>query len=134
MKKLHQALAGCTTQQLEQVAQLWGISKEQLDGIGSTRMPLANILDSIAARFVWEHLAEDERKVLYNILHLSSSNGIISDVLAKLTRLPQPRYEAALSTLKQNVLLLEEETRARVTTKQKFEKLPASGMSLLSVP
>src|SRR5438270_8428662 len=109
MKKLHPALASCTTQQLEKVAQRWSISKEQLDGIGFTRTPLANSLDSIAARFVWEHLPEDERKVLYNILHLSSSNGIISDVLAKITRLPQLRYEAALNTLKQYVLLLEEE-------------------------
>src|SRR5579884_483685 len=142
MKKLHQILVGCTAQQCEQVAQLWGVRKEQLDGVGTINIPLANILDAIAARFVWEHLSEDERKVLYNILHLSSSNHIVSDVLLKLTRLPLPRYEAALTTLKQNMLLLEEETKTKAATKQKLE-MPAgysgkptatSGTALLYVP
>jgi len=115
MKKLQQVLAGCTEHQLEQLARLWSISKEQLDGTGSTGAPLVSgqprgvlALDSIGARFVWEHLPEDERKVLYNILHLSSPNGIASEVLARITRLPEARYDAALHTLKQYLLLLEE--------------------------
>jgi hypothetical protein len=146
MKKLHQILAGCTAQQLEQVARLWGIRKEQLDGIGTTNNSLQATawggLDAIAARFVWEHLPEDERKVLYNILHLSSSHHIVSDVLLKLTRLPLPRYEAAVETLQQHMLLLEEETKTKTTTKQKLEMPSASagkqttisGMALLYVP
>ncbi len=141
MKKLHQVLAGYSAQQLEQIAQLWGISKEQLDNIGFTGTPFANNLDSIGARFVWEHLPEDERKVLYNILHISSSNGVMSGVLEKITRLPQPRYEAALDTLKQYALLLEEETKAKSTIKQRLEtspygvkKSPTAGVSLLYVP
>src|SRR5207237_2998568 len=77
----------------------------------------------------------------YNILHLSSPNGIISDVLEKITRLPHPRYEAALATLKQYVLLLEEETKTRATIRQRLETSaysvknpPSAGISLLYVP
>ena len=142
MKKLHQILAGCTAQQREQVARLWAIRQEQLDGIGTTNIPLAHVLDAIAARFVWEHLPEDERKILYNILHISSSHHIVSDVLLKLTRLPLPRYEAALTTLKENMLLLVEETKTKATTKQKAEmpgaysgkSATASDLALLYVP
>ena len=141
MKKLLLVFAGCTEQQLEQVARLWGVTKEQLDGIRFPGAPAAGgqpggllALDAIAARFVWEHLHEDERKVLYTILHFSSPNGIINEVLAKITRLPESLYAAALSTLKRYLLLVEEEGKARVNMKQKLDRPSTSDVSLLYVP
>ena len=109
MKTLRQVLAEHSEEQLEQLARWWGIGdtlKEQWHN--HLGLLVQKMQDPIAARFVWEHLSEDERKLLHNALNFSASNGIIRTVLLTLTRLPQGRFEDALVTLKEHVVVLEE--------------------------
>ncbi len=109
MKTLRQVLAEHSEKQLEQLARWWGISdtpaEEWRNHLG---LLVQKMQDPIAARFVWEHLSEDERKLLHNALSFSASNGIMLGVLLTLTRLPQSRFEDALATLKEHLLVLEE--------------------------
>ena len=53
---------------------------------------------------------EDERKVLHNLLNFSASTSVLHDVIHKITRLPEAKFEQALATLKQYMLVIEEQT------------------------
>src|SRR5712692_3569226 len=109
MKTLQQVLGEYTEQQLEQIATWWGIGGKPEEGWRNHHgLLVQKMQDSIAARFVWEHLSDDERKVLYNILSFSASNGIIQSVIMTFTRLPKERFEAALAAVTSHLLVLEE--------------------------
>ena len=68
MKHLRQALAETSAEQLRQIYRLWGMSKESTESDERLRTHVETLLrhvkDPIAARFVWEHLPNDERFVL----------------------------------------------------------------------
>lgn len=114
MKTLRQVLGEYTEEQLGQVTQWWGIGDAPDEGWRHHHgLLVQSMQDRIAARFAWEQISEDERKVLHNALSFSASSGTLQDVLLKITRLPEARFEAALTTLKQRLLVLEE----RVTVK-----------------
>jgi hypothetical protein len=111
MKTLKQALGEYTEEQLKQLAQWWGIDETPAEGWRYQHgLLIQSMQDLIAVRFAWEQLTEDERKVLHNILNFSASNGALHDVIFKITRLPEANFEKALTTLKQNMLILEEQT------------------------
>src|SRR5438094_117603 len=115
MKALRQELANCTPQQLEQIYHLWGMS-----GLADTRSKnrqdilLQRMKDHIAARFVWEYLAPEERDILYRILHHSARGGTRRDTILEKAQLPEERFAAALTNLKQQLLLTEETATVRV--------------------
>jgi hypothetical protein len=109
MKTLRQALAEHSEEKLEQLARWWGIGdtpEEQWHN--HLGLLVQKMQDPVAARFVWEHLSEDERKLLNNALSFSASNGILRNVLLTLTHLPQGRFETALITLEDHVVVVEE--------------------------
>ena len=82
MKSLRQILTECTEPQLEQIARLWGLGDTSDKRWSQQRMRLEQgMRDDISTRFVWEHLGEDERQVLYNILGPSSRNWTVRDDL-----------------------------------------------------
>ena len=109
MKTLRQVLGEYTEEQLGQVAQWWGIGGTPDEGWRHHPGLLAQSMqDHIAARFAWEQLLEDERKVLHNALNFAASTGILHDVLLKISRLPETSFEKALFTLTQRLLLVEE--------------------------
>ncbi len=111
MKTLKQALGEYTEEQLKQLAQWWGIDETPEEGWRYQHgLLIQSMQDLIAVRFAREQLTEDERKVLHNILNFSASNGALHDVIFKITRLPEANFEKALTTLKQNMLILEEQT------------------------
>jgi len=111
MKTLKQALGEFTEEQLKQLAQWWGIDETPEDGWRHQHgLLIQSMQDLIAARFAWEQLSEDERKVLHTILNFSASSGALHDVILKITRLPEANFEKALTTLKQYMLILEEQT------------------------
>ncbi|HZU65810.1 MAG TPA: helicase-associated domain-containing protein [Ktedonobacteraceae bacterium] len=126
MKTLRQVLAEHSEEQLEQLARWWGIgdtpAEQWRNHLG---LLVQKMQDPVAARFVWEHLSEDERKLLHNALSFSASNGIMRGVLQTLTRLPQGRFEDALATLKDHLLILEEP----LGVKGKKQVAPASAKS-----
>src|SRR5215472_5838820 len=108
MKSLREVLAQCSEPQLEQLAQLWAIGNAPGKGWTHHRTRLEQgMRDLISARFVWEHLAGDERLVLYNILGPSARNWIVRDDLPKKVQLPAARYKAALEQVKRLSIVLE---------------------------
>jgi hypothetical protein len=125
MKTLRQALAEHSEEQLEQLARWWGIgdtpAEQWCNHLG---LLVQKMQAPVAARFVWERLSEDERKILHNALSFSASTGIMRGVLQTLTRLPQNRFENALASLKEHVLILEESLT--VKGKKMAAQAPAS--------
>jgi Helicase conserved C-terminal domain len=145
MKSLREVLVQCSEAQLEQLAQLWAIGNAPSKGWTHhyTRLE-QGMRDLISARFVWEHLAEDERPVLYNILGPSARNWIGRDDLPKKVQLPAARYKAALERVKFLSLVLE--VVAKVQGNQlvdhrlgfysygDYRKLPIQVVDILYVP
>ena len=126
MKTLRQALAEQSEEQLGQLARWWGIGDTPKEGWRNhPELLVQKMQDPVAARFVWEHLSEDERKLLHNALSFSASNGILRNVLLTLTRLPQGRFEAALATLQEHIVVVEE----LLTIKGKKLAAPAASKS-----
>ncbi|HEX9134398.1 MAG TPA: hypothetical protein VF844_19070, partial [Ktedonobacteraceae bacterium] len=115
MKTLKQALGENTEEQLRQLARWWGIDNTPDEGWRHHHGLLIQYMqDPIAIRFAWEQLSEDERKVLHNILNFSASSGALHDVILKLTRLPEDNFEKALTTLKQYMLLVDEQASIKM--------------------
>jgi hypothetical protein len=131
MKTLKQALAEYSEEQLKQLAQAWRIADPPEEGwrhhLG---LLIQRMQDPIAARFAWEQSSEDERKVLHNLLNFSASNGALHDVILKITRLPEASFEQALTVLKQNMLIMEDQTSIKLasatTGSSSTPKKPAS--------
>jgi len=115
MMTLKQALGEYTEEQLRQLAQWWGIGDTPEEGWRHHHgLLIQHMQELVAVRFAWEQLSEDERKVLHNILDFSASSGALHDVILKITRLPEANFEIALDTLKQYMLILEEQTAIRL--------------------
>lgn len=108
MKSLRQILTECTEPQLEQIARLWGLGEAPDKRWSHQRTHLEQgMRDAISARFVWEHLGDDERLVLYNILGPSARNWVVRDDLPRKVQLPAARYNAALDRVKRQLLVFE---------------------------
>jgi hypothetical protein len=131
MKTLKQALGEYSEEQLGQLAQWWGIGDAPEEGWRHHHgLLIQHMQDPIAVRFAWEQLSEDERKVLHNLLNFSASNGALHDAILKITRLPEANFEHALTTLKQYMLVIEEQTTTKLATattgSSSKQKKPAS--------
>jgi len=108
MKSLRQILTECTEPQLEQIARLWGLGEAPDKRWTHQRTRLEQgMRDAISARFVWEHLGDDERLVLYDILGPSARNWVVRDDLPRKAQLPAARYNAALDRVKRQLLVFE---------------------------
>src|SRR6266702_3986961 len=145
MKSLREVLAQCSEAELEQLAQLWATGNAPSKGWAHYRTRLEQgMRDMVSARFVWEHLTEDERLVLYNILGPSARNWTVRDDLPKKVQLPTARYKAALERVKRLSLVLE--VLAKVQGNQlvdhrlgfysygDYRKLPVQVVDILYVP
>ena len=116
MKTLRQALGEYTEEQLRQLARWWGIGDAPDGGWQQQHgLLVQSMQDLVAARFAWEQLSEDERKVLHTTLNFSASTGTLYDVLFKITRLPEASFEKAVTDLKRHLLLLEERTAVKTS-------------------
>jgi Helicase conserved C-terminal domain len=145
MKSLREVLTECSETQLEQIAQLWAIGNAPAKDWTHHRTHLEQgMRDTISARFVWDHLAEDERLVLYNILGPSARNWVVRDDLPKKMQLSAARYKSALERVKRLSLVLE--VLAKVQGNQlvdhrlgfysygDYRKLPIQAVDILYVP
>ena len=114
MKTWKQALAEYSEAQLKQLAHWWGIGEAPEEGWRlHYGLMIQRMQDPIAVRFAWEQINEDERKLLHNMLNFSASNSVLHDVIHKITRLPEDKFEQALATLKQYMLVIEEQTTVK---------------------
>src|SRR5690348_1557900 len=78
MKQLHAALAELSEEQLRYVYHLW-----VLDDIASTKRLATSIpklversSDVIAARFLWQHLSQEQRQVMHRMVMPAVRKGI----------------------------------------------------------
>lgn len=128
--KLSQALEARSEQELQELARWWGIKKPSRDGWHGQLAKLVEAMqDTVAARFAWEHLSEDERKVLHNAINFSTTNGAVHEVLLKITRLPETQFENAVATLKAHSLLLEHEVSSKTALSSAKATKKAGGSS-----
>ncbi len=145
MKSLRQILTECTEPQLEQIARLWGLGDAADKKWSHQRARLEQgMRDTISSRFVWGHLNEDEREVLYNILGPSARNWVVRDDLPKKVQLSAVRYKAALDRIKRQLLVFE--VLAKVQGNQLVDhrlgfyaygnerKMPVQAVDILYVP
>lgn len=115
MQTLKQNLPNCSPEQLEDIFHLWGMSG--LDA--KNKLPqrfdllLKRVKDPIAARFVWEYLAQDERVILYRVLAPASRGGARREVLFKKIGFSEKNFEATITSLKNKLLLWEDSTKIR---------------------
>jgi hypothetical protein len=99
MKSLSAILAAEPLETLRSLAVWWGAERPAQDDI-ETRQRLERAMrDTIAARFVWEQLAEDERRVLFAVVGPSARNWCLVDLLAERARLEPECAAAALDRL-----------------------------------
>ena len=114
MKTLKQALAEYSEEQLKQLASWWGIGDAPEEGWRlHYGLMIQRMQDPVALRFAWEQINENERKLLHNMLNFSTSNSVLHDVIHKITRLPEAEFEQALATLKQYMLVIEEQATVK---------------------
>jgi hypothetical protein len=109
MKTLRQILATYNEEELDRMAQWWGVGDKPRGGWALNPSILVQGMQQvISARFAWEQLSLVERKLLHNTLTLAAVDGVLRDVLFKLARLDEETFAAALATLKEHLLLAEE--------------------------
>lgn len=138
MKTLRQVLGRYSEEELRQLADWWGVWNRPKEGWQSNMGALANAMQPpIAARFAWEQLSLVERKVLHHALSLSASEGVLRDVLLKITRLVEDVFDEAIAVLQSHLLILEERVSIknnRVATPAMEKKSPGDIAIRLGVP
>jgi hypothetical protein len=130
MKTLRQVFGTFSEEELDQQARWWGIGNKPTGGWLQNMPRLTqDMAQPINARFAWEQLSLIERKVLHHALTLATTDGVMRDVLFKLTHLGAEEFAAAVATLQQHLLLVEEQvlvkTGRAVTGVAAAKKLPS---------
>lgn len=116
MKTLRQAVGKLTEQELERLAQRWGVWTQPSTGSSWLLQPtllVQAMQQPIAVRFAWEPLSENERKVLHHALSVASSDGVLQNVLRSMTRLDEEAFAAAAGALQHALLLAEEKVSVK---------------------
>jgi len=141
MKTFRQELVLCTPQQLEEVYRLWGM-RGLTDTRSSSRQDILfqRIKDPIAARFVWEYLSENERDILYQLLHHSARGGTRRDVIQQKAQISPAQLAVAIANLEHYLLIQEQTTTVRVqptavrSTKNKVVSISEQVILLAAYP
>ena len=114
MKTLQQVFGKLTEEQLDQVARRWGLGKKPRGGWLQNLVPMAqSMAPPVAARFAWEPLSLVERKVLHHALTLASTDGVLRDILFRLSHLDEKEFNSAIAALEQSLLIVEEKVLAK---------------------
>jgi hypothetical protein len=99
MKSLSAILAGEPFETLRALATWWGAETPLRDDVEERQRLERAMRDTIASRFVWERLADDERAVLFAVVGPSARNWCLVELLGERAHLDQPAAEAALARL-----------------------------------
>ena len=110
MKALRQIFGKFSEEELDRTARWWGVGNKPKEGWLQNMGALAQAMaQPVSARFAWEQLSPVERKVLHHALSLATTNGVMRDLLFKLTHLSEGEFSAAIETLQKHLLLVEEQ-------------------------
>lgn len=99
MKSLSAILASEPLAVLRSLAQWWGAETIERDDIESRQRLERAMRDTIAARFVWERLSEDERRVMFAVVGPSARNWCLLEMIAERARLEPEVADATLQKL-----------------------------------
>ena len=99
MKSLSAILAEETLSAMQALASWWGAETPKSDDIESRQRLEREIRDTIASRFVWERLNQDERRVLFAVVGPSARNWCLLEQLPERSRLDADVAESALERL-----------------------------------
>src|SRR5260221_823172 len=111
MKSLSVLLAEAPAEAVYRLAERWGAPIPD-DESGEARQRLERaIRDTIAARFVWEHLDADERRVLFGVVGPSARNWCLREALPGRARLDEEACDAVISRLLDARLIFSEVAR-----------------------
>src|SRR5260221_4371584 len=111
MKSLSVLLAEAPAEAVYRLAERWGAPIPD-DESGEARQRLERaIRDTIAARFVWEHLDADERRVLFGVVGPSARNWCLREALPGRARLDEEACDAVISRLLDERLIFSEVPR-----------------------
>ncbi|HEU5349064.1 MAG TPA: helicase-associated domain-containing protein [Ktedonobacterales bacterium] len=115
MKSLSVILAGEPLSSLRELAGWWGAEPPAND-TAETRQKLERAMrDTIAARFVWEHLTEDERRVLFAVSGPSARNWCLVESIPERVHLGASEAEAVLNRLVERHLVFVEMAKVQGT-------------------
>ncbi len=108
MKSLSVILVDEPLSSLRELAGWWGAEPLATDTAEARQKLERAMRDTIAARFVWEHLNEDERRVLFAVAGPSARNWCLVDSIADRGRLDTCEARAILDRLvAQHLVFLE---------------------------
>lgn len=113
MKSLSVLLADAPIDILRSLAEWWG-APTPTDDLPEARQRLERAMrDNIAARFVWEHLDETERRVLYAVVGPSARNWCLTEMVATRAHLDPCVCDEVLARLIRSYLLFTEVARVQ---------------------
>lgn len=115
MKSLSVILAGEPLSSLRDLAVWWGAEPPASDTVEARQKLERAMRDTIAARFVWEHLAEDERRVLFAVAGPSARNWCLVESIAERVHLSASDAEDALNRLVERHLVFVEMAKVQGT-------------------
>ncbi|HKT36945.1 MAG TPA: hypothetical protein VJR48_01150, partial [Ktedonobacterales bacterium] len=115
MKSLSVILADESLCSLRELAGWWGAEPPATDTAEARQKLERAMRDTIAARFVWEHLTEDERRVLFAVAGPSARNWCLVESIADRTHLDEDEAEATLNRLVERHLVFVETAKVQGT-------------------
>jgi hypothetical protein len=103
---LEEALKKASEEQRKEYFRLWGLTGETYKNFAEyLERVMESLQEPICARFVWEYITPDERQILYHSMSYSARDGLRRDALQKKAQLPPERFEPAVDSLIQKLLL-----------------------------
>jgi hypothetical protein len=99
MKSLSVILADEPRSSLRSLAGWWGAEPPATESVEARQKLERAMRDTIAARFVWEHLTEDERRVLFAVAGPSARNWRLVESIPEHVHLDATETEAILGRL-----------------------------------
>ncbi|HEX6541136.1 MAG TPA: helicase-associated domain-containing protein [Ktedonobacterales bacterium] len=115
MKSLSVILADEPLSSLRDLAGWWGAEPPATDTAEARQKLERAMRDTIAARFVWERLAEDERRVLFAVAGPSARNWCLVESIAERANLDPAQAESALNRLVERHLVFLELAKVQGT-------------------
>jgi hypothetical protein len=106
IEDLEEALTTISEEQREEITRLWGMEDDE-SFTDFLEMVMECLEVPVCARFVWEHLSPDERKIFYSTMSYAARDGLRRDVLQTKTQLSSEQFEPAIERLLRCCLLYE---------------------------
>ncbi len=113
MKSLSAILSEQPLVVLRSIAQWWGAEEPRHETQEARQQLERSMRDTIASRFVWERLGENERRVLFAVVGPSARNWCLFDMIPERARLLPEEADSALASLIEQYLVFSETAKVQ---------------------